>query len=637
MNVTGIPFVLSIPTSEEIVAITVDGSSVKYTIHIFDETKIIKFYGTSNHSIVRISTKSHQYETNISKKQVKIAILETEYNSIQVTYWEQFIKDFIGIVPVRLNNSLNSNYIANDYTLIIAPNVVNLTDSMIDDLKKAVKNGSGLIVTSKFPNCNMFGFSIDEKKIPNVADLIIDKEHIAMMPFSKNEYISIDGEALSITNKSSTVLASIVCRNKENSLNNTERIKRYVSGLLIYFGFEFDLLKLQYDFLTKVNSLRKIPAVLTNRFYEGKIIYLSFDPVCMSGSDSRIDQGVNKLSKNSNLLHLARSAIIHASNSIFSKGLYKEEKVPIIYSIDTEASLSYYNASKKKCSHCELYGGGTDCEDTKMDKCLLKAAERLENFGAIGTFHIDTGGIYDINDQDAIKYVSKKHDISLHMGGNGDHSIWKKEVENDKYIMENLSNGKSILESIIQKQIFGIRYPGWIRTPSTHDILQELRLGYDTSSFAHPQYASLPFRMYRYSRNEPLDLWELPCIEVLEVVKHKPDDVKSKIRKKIAIHGIKQYVKQSYKHKGLIVLADHDMSIGTNPEHIHGTWQFDIIAFAEMMNYSYDFKRFEDLWVVTGSEFIKWYSYVRNLTFKEFKIIKKGNMREYIVRIDNKK
>ena len=143
--------------------------------------------------------------------------------------------------------------------------------------------------------------------------------------------------------------------------------------------------------------------------------------------------------------------------------------------------------------------------------------------------------------------------------------------------------------------------------------------------------------MYRYSRNEPLDLWELPCIEVLEVVKHKPDDVKSKIRKKIAIHGIKQYVKQSYKHKGLIVLADHDMSIGTNPEHIHGTWQFDIIAFTEMMNYSYDFKRFEDLWVVTGSEFIKWYSYVRNLTFKEFKIIKKGNVREYIVRIDNKK
>jgi len=631
MNVTGIPFKLTIPSSEEIVSITIDDIPVEYTVRIYGDTKIITSFGTSNNSVIRISTKSPQYGTNI--RNGKIAILQTDFNVTHVKYWEQFVKDFIGIIPVRLNDSNNFDCLI-DYTLIIAPNVLYLDNSKIDELKSAVKNGTGLIVTSHFPNDDLLGLLIDEKTIPHVGCLMADKEHIAMMPFTKNESISFDGGALNITNKGSEVLASIVCNDKQKKSNDLiERSIRYLRGGLIYFGFNLDLLNLQYRFFNKIGLLRKAPAILTNKFGKGKVIYLSFDPVYITGSDSRKDQGVKELSKHSNLLHLAISAIICASSAIFSKGLYKEDKVPIIYSIDTEASLSYFNPTKNMCSHCELYGG-TDCDDTKMEKCLIRAAERLENFGAVGTFHIDTGGIYDEKDRDALRSVSEKHNISLHMGGDGNHFTWMDNVGNNKYVLENLLDGISTLESIVHKKILGLRYPSWVRTPSTHDILHELDLDYDTSSLACPPFASIPFRMYSNSKNEPLELWELPCREVIGIVKHKPDNVKDKFRKKIAIYEIKRYVEQAYKHQGIVVLADHDMSIGTNPKHIHGTWQFDNSAFTEMMNYCYDIKRFKDLWVVTGSEFINWYSFVRNLKVQEFKIIQNGQTCEYLVHLD---
>ena len=314
--------------------------------------------------------------------------------------------------------------------------------------------------------------------------------------------------------------------------------------------------------------------------------------------------------------------------------MYKDDRVPIIYSIDTEASLSYFNASKQICSYCEDYGS-TDCKNTKMEKCLITAAERLETFGAIGTFHIDTGGIYDEKDKNAIRAVNKKHDISLHIGGDGIHSKWGENIGNDRYITDNLCDRISKLKDIIPTEIRGIRYPSWVRIPSTHDILHELDLGYDTSSFAYAPFASIPFRMYSNSKNEPLDLWELPCKEVIDVVKNQPNNIKRKIRKKSAIYESEKYVEQSYRNQGIIVLADHDMSIGTNPEHIHGTWHFDNSAFEKMMNYCYDLKRFKDLWVVSGNEFIEWYSFVRNMKIKKFEVIKNENVCEYVVYLDD--
>ena len=174
------------------------------------------------------------------KKQLRIAILQTEYNAIHVTYWEQFIKDFISIVPVRLDNSDNFDCIE-DYTLIIAPNIVNLDDSKLDNLRKAVKNGIGLIVTSKFPNCDMLGLSIGEKSISIVNVLIIERECAATMPFSKNDYFPFDREALNITNDDCTVLASMICNGiKKKSNVAIERIMRYMKSLLIYVGLKID-------------------------------------------------------------------------------------------------------------------------------------------------------------------------------------------------------------------------------------------------------------------------------------------------------------------------------------------------------------------------------------------------------------
>ena len=102
----------------------------------------------------------------------------------------------------------------------------------------------------------------------------------------------------------------------------------------------------------------------------------------------------------------------------------------------------------------------------------------------------------------------------------------------------------------------------------------------------------------------------------------------------MAISDIKNYILKSYEHQGIIVLADHDMSIGTNPDHIHGSWQFDIRSFRKIMKYCYQNKRFNRLWVTTGNEFIKWYSDVRNIQVKKLDIIKRKNGCEYIIKLE---
>ena len=47
MTVTGIPFDLSVPTSEEIMAVIIDDATVEYKVRIYDDTKIITVVVTS--------------------------------------------------------------------------------------------------------------------------------------------------------------------------------------------------------------------------------------------------------------------------------------------------------------------------------------------------------------------------------------------------------------------------------------------------------------------------------------------------------------------------------------------------------------------------------------------------------------
>ena len=64
-----------------------------------------------------------------------------------------------------------------------------------------------------------------------------------------------------------------------------------------------------------------------------------------------------------------------------------------------------------------------------MEYCLVKSAERLEEMDALGTFYISTGGIYDKSDENAVKHVRKKHEISLHIGDDGNHFTWINNIQ----------------------------------------------------------------------------------------------------------------------------------------------------------------------------------------------------------------
>ena len=471
---------------------------------------------------------------------------------------------------------------------------------------------------------------MEEEASFNPAGLFIRREINSNKPFRKGELIPIEYEIPHFKSIYGKEIISILSRNSLTVLLN----KKFFKYLDAFFQAElnFNLNDKLLIFADKFKLLENKPCATRKKFGEGKIIHFSFDPVYIIGNDSRKDDGVNRSAIHSNFLHLSMSSVIDVSKFILIKGIYKEDKIPIIYSVDVEASVSYYDAIAGKCSSQE-----SKEPDTKMEFCLSKSAKRLEEYNARGTFHITTAGIYDKKDEIALINVDSKHDISIHMGGDGNHTIWAENIREFNYIFNNLNDGISLLQKIINRKITGIRYPGWKRSEITHDVVNQVGLIYDTSSYAHAPYASIPYRMYSYSDCRPLDIWELPCKEIINVVRGLPRSINGKIAKILAISNIKNYINQAYNHKSIIVFSDHDMSIGTNPDHIHGKWQFDIYSFKRIMKYCYQNKKFEDLYITTGNEFINWYSQVRNILVKELKVLKEENGSEYIVTLDHLK
>lgn len=618
---SGIPVRLLLPNSVSVKSIYIDGRQTEWKTENERTKNIISILCTSSDSEIRIIT-DHEISRDFYPK---IGLIGTEHNKDHVIYWENFIKDYLGFIPVRLNE-INCNDDFSDFVLILAPDVVHLSKTFVKNIEAAVKNGTGLIITSRFPCSSLNAIDLEKDASFDSPGLFISRELTANRPFRKGDIIPIKYEIPHFKEVYGAEIISILSWNSWVGLLD----KKIFRNLDAIFQSElsFNLINRYLILADKFKLLKKKPCAVSQKLGKGKIIRFSFDPVHILGTDSRIDEDVKRSAVHSNFLHLVLSSIIDVSKLILMKGLYKENRIPIIYSVDVEASVDYYDSIAGKCS-----SSGSKEPDTKMEFCLPNSARRLEEHNARGTFHVTTSGIYDKKDEAALKNVDSRHDISIHMGGDGNHSIWGENIRDPDYIFNNLSDGISILQKILNRKITGIRYPGWKRSEITHDIINRVGLMYDTSSYTHAPFASIPYRMYSYSDCRPLELWELPCREMINVVKGLPAGFKGKLGKLLVISNFNNYINQAYLHKGIIVFADHDMSIGTNPFHVHGTWQFDICSFRKIMRYCYQNKKFENLCITTGNEFITWYSQVRNILFNEFKILKKENGSEFIISI----
>lgn len=636
-------FKFSIPSNQKIASVFIDDETADFDINENDDIKTITFNSSVDTKKIRIETtnlntneKSH---SNNLLSDIKIGIIKTKKNHIHVNYWEKFILDFIGMQPTIISEYIDLKQNKFDYSLIIMPNVKQIDDSLINWIENAIKNGTGLILTSAIPNKNFLSFEYSKKINKYTFRLIMTKNHTAIKPFKINNLIPFKQQLPIIKYKSGLILISAI-DNYFLKLFREKIINEKIIVKLENFFSNLNRITILHSLI--INQIlivlhkliiKKKPIMVIDKFHSGKISYFAFDPVYQICIDSKFDKGKYHLSENNNFLQLVLSTIQWTSKLIVIKELYKNDKIPILYSIDTEASVNYYNYNKKKCLHCIDKKVMDDCSDLKMENCLINAANRLENYGAKGTFHIDTAGIYDEKDVEVIRNVSKNHDISVHQGGDGIHYHWKINILNADYIINNLEDCINKLRKITKKKIYGIRYPGWIRTPGTHDIIAKLNLKYDTSSVSHIPYATTPFRFFANDNNEALDLWEIPCIEIGSALNRRIKWPLSILINFLTVKKVINIVRQTYEHNGIIVLMDHDMTIGANPKHIHGNVQFNECAFNEIMSYCYDPSIFPNLWITTGYEFIKYYRNMRRLKIDTFKVFTEYNSSTYLIDI----
>ncbi len=578
--------------------VKVDGEKTAFDSRIIDDKLEVKLYVNSSVSNVEL-----KFNTPVQSK-FKIGILETKHNKDRIVPWTTFIEDYIGIKSEVLTNDLHGEekLKTNNYSLLIAPNVCELSEGILSRMHALIEGGCGVIITNSFPKTDYFILDTEEK-LSGDFYLNIMQDHMAIKPYSIKDLIPFQGELTIIKSEKKQVIATIV---------EGKRIKKEGKITKILRGFLPNYVPKRGYHVEKSSEERV--AILSQNIGKGKFVYFTFDPIYTLALDTSQDKGYQGLAKNFNLISIIVSSFIWASSFLVMKGLYKYDKTPFVYSVDVESSVSYYDYLQRKCSFC-IEKGCKD-EDTKMEHSLNKSAQYLEEFGFIGSFHIDAGGIYDESDENALKKVGKKHDIAFHQGPSGSHKLWAENILNDEWIEKDLTNGRKKIEKILGYKIRGMRYPAMMRNSKTHDILGQNDLLYDSSSLAWYPYGTIPIRMFSNKGFKPLGLWEIPLFEVINVVKNKPKSFRSKLKVRYEISKILEYIKKCHLNNGMICLLDHDMSIGSNLDHMHGKWHFNKDGFEHMMKLITKSNIFRKFWITKSSEFIEWYSTARKINIE---------------------
>lgn len=345
----------------------------------------------------------------------------------------------------------------------------------------------------------------------------------------------------------------------------------------------------------------------------GSVLW-GFDPLASLRRDSMGDDSPDKAARNSNWIQPLMSSVFWAAKICVVKGLWPGGIPPIIYSVDAEAGSVYFDPSSGVCTWAASHPLTLDKMDTKIERSVAKGTRRLEYWGLAGTFHVDMTTLRDAGDWAILKRINSNHEIAMHLPPGVDHERWRSLIEDLQALGRNLRAGKAELERRMLQEVTGIRYASWRRNSSTHDVAAKAGFTYDSSSFACPPYTTVPFRLFAHEDGSPLNIWELPCVEVIGAVKAGSVPGRGFWARYRAVAILRRLLESAIAHGGLVVLCDHDMALGGSPFHIHGTWRVDLVEQTRVLAMLSAAARRRKVQSVTASQFMGWWRTTRRAT-----------------------
>jgi len=344
-------------------------------------------------------------------------------------------------------------------------------------------------------------------------------------------------------------------------------------------------------------------------------IILGFDPLRALWHDAREDSSAEEAATNGNWIAAVMRLILWISPFIVWKGLWPDDAPPLLYSVDVEAGASYFDAKTGRCSWAATRPRARSPQDTKMENSLGTSMRRLEHHGLIGTFHIDLNAVVDDKDRAVIREAATKHDVAFHLPGIGGHAAWPALIADPLATRRALEEGMKTLSGWAGAPVIGNRYASWKRIPTTHDVVAAVGLGYDSSSLAHPPFHTVPYRMFVSATGDPLDLWEFPCVEVIGAVKAGPRPLRGARTRRRRTRGIAEFIAASARSSSMVVLCDHDMSLGADRGHVHGTWRLDPRGLSRVLRAAARRASSGGLRPMRGSDFHRWWTATRAVLF----------------------
>ena len=344
-------------------------------------------------------------------------------------------------------------------------------------------------------------------------------------------------------------------------------------------------------------------------------LVLGFDPLVALWQDTRTDQKAESAAINTCWTALMMEILIWCTPFILWKGIWPDDVPPLIYSVDVEAGALYFDADSGRCSWAVGRPTVRQPADVKLEHSLSKAMERLERRGLVGTFHIDLNAVRDERDQVVLRDASVRHDIAFHLPRVGGHEAWAALLRDADQVQRVLEEGVQALAEIKGGPVVGNRYGSWLRTSATHDVVAALGLGYDSSSLAHRPFWTIPYRMAASGTGRHLDLWEFPCVEVIDVVKAGPHRLVGLRTRRRRGGELREYLISAARESFMAVLCDHDTALGAARGHVHGTWRLDALGLSRVLHLAGSLARKGHLKPLRGSEFLGWWKITREARF----------------------
>lgn len=345
-------------------------------------------------------------------------------------------------------------------------------------------------------------------------------------------------------------------------------------------------------------------------------VVLGFDPITALWEDAQRDTSASAAGINANWVYVLLRSFIWSSPLSLWKGLWPNDVPPLIYSVDVEAAVTYFDRDKRVCVWSAGRPRARHRQDTKLEESLRTSVRRLRTHAIIGTFHLDLNSVTDEADVRALRDDTDEHDIAFHAPAIGTHQDWKVLVEDPRETLVALRDGKKALESWVQRPVRGFRYPAWHRLSSTHDLVAEVGLGYDSSTFAHSPFLTIPYRLVHSAAERPLALWEFPCVAIDGAVNAGPLRLRGLRTRMRNIRRAVAFLESCADNQTMVVICDHDMALGAAVGHRHGTWRLNDRGLRTILRTVEREAAAQRLRPTRGSDFLAWWEASRKASFR---------------------